>query len=73
MTKKAKRAGLGLLGASVVLGTFLWQAKRAPLTLVGQPAPVFSLPDQTGSAANLADQKGKWVVLQFYPMDGTHG
>jgi len=73
MTPKARRVGLGLLGVGAVLGIVGWQAKRAPLGLVGQPAPLFSLPDQTGSAASLADQKGKWVVLQFYPMDGTHG
>lgn len=73
MTPKTRRVGLGLLGVGAVLGIVGWQAKRAPLSLVGQPAPLFSLPDQTGSAANLADQKGKWVVLQFYPKDGTHG
>jgi thioredoxin-dependent peroxiredoxin len=36
-------------------------------------APGFSLPDHGGQAHNLADLKGKWVVLYFYPKDNTPG
>jgi cytochrome oxidase Cu insertion factor (SCO1/SenC/PrrC family) len=73
MKRTTKRFWAIFLTAGTLVGVGLLQLRRGPLTLVGKPAPTFSLPDQTGSAANLADQKGKWVVLQFYPMDGTHG
>jgi peroxiredoxin Q/BCP len=39
----------------------------------GQPAPDFTLPSQDGSKISLHDFKGKWVVLYFYPKDGTTG
>src|ERR1700722_19436565 len=40
---------------------------------VGQMAPDFTLPSQDGSKISLHDFKGKWVVLYFYPKDGTPG
>ena len=40
---------------------------------VGQQAPDFTLPDDTGAQRNLADERGKWVVLYFYPKDDTPG
>ena len=39
----------------------------------GQAAPDFRLPDQNGNAVSLADLKGQWVVLYFYPRDDTPG
>src|SRR6185312_8999755 len=39
----------------------------------GQEAPVFTLPSQDGTNISLADFRGKWVVLYFYPKDGTPG
>lgn len=36
-------------------------------------APNFNLPDDTGRMHSLADYKGKWVVLYFYPKDETAG
>lgn len=39
----------------------------------GDPAPDFSLPDGQGNTVSLADLKGKWVVLYFYPRDNTPG
>jgi peroxiredoxin Q/BCP len=39
----------------------------------GQAAPDFTLPSQDGSKVSLHDFKGKWVVLYFYPKDGTTG
>lgn len=39
----------------------------------GEPAPAFSLPDQTGTTHSLADYRGKWVLLYFYPKDDTPG
>jgi thioredoxin-dependent peroxiredoxin len=40
---------------------------------VPYPAPDFSLVDSTGKAHRLADYKGKWLVLYFYPKDETPG
>jgi peroxiredoxin Q/BCP len=40
---------------------------------VGSPAPSFSLPADSGEDVTLAGQKGKWVVLYFYPRDNTPG
>lgn len=40
---------------------------------VGDIAPDFSLPDQNGKMHSLSDQKGKWVLLYFYPKDDTPG
>lgn len=33
----------------------------------------FKLPDQEGKEHQLADYKGKWVVVYFYPKDDTPG
>lgn len=40
---------------------------------VGDPAPDFTLPDQTGEAVSLAALKGQRVVIYFYPKDDTPG
>lgn len=40
---------------------------------VGQPAPNFALPDQSGTVHRLADYRGKVVILAFYPKDMTAG
>jgi peroxiredoxin Q/BCP len=37
------------------------------------PAPVFSLKDADGTNHSLADWRGKWLVLYFYPKDDTPG
>lgn len=39
----------------------------------GSAAPEFKLQDQKGQWHTLADHKGKWVVLYFYPKDDTPG
>jgi peroxiredoxin Q/BCP len=39
---------------------------------VGQPAPTFSMPTDSGSVS-LAGLKGKRIVLYFYPKDDTSG
>lgn len=48
-------------------------APEAAALLAGKPAPAFSLPDQNDKPRALADSKGKWVVLAFYPADRTKG
>ena len=41
--------------------------------LAGKPAPAFSLPDQNDRMRSLAEHKGKWIVLAFFPKDKTKG
>ena len=45
----------------------LFSAPLAP----GTPAPSFNLPDQDGNRVSLADFRGRWCVLVFYPRDQT--
>ncbi len=40
---------------------------------VGDLAPPVALPDETGTIHDLADQRGRWTVLYFYPKDDTPG
>jgi len=40
---------------------------------VGDPAPSFKLLTQEGKEFNLADRKGEWTVLYFYPKAETPG
>jgi len=39
----------------------------------GTRAPDITLPDQDGTIQNLADRRGKWVLVYFYPRDDTPG
>ena len=43
------------------------------LPAVGMAAPDFKLTTNEGKQVSLADFKGKWVVLYFYPKDFTSG
>ena len=54
-----------------VFAVGLYAAEAVPQ--VGQAAADFTLPSQDGSKISLHDFKGKWVVLYFYPKDGTAG
>jgi peroxiredoxin Q/BCP len=47
--------------------------ERAATPKVGDPAPAFKLQDQAGKWHSLADYRGKWVALYFYPKDDTPG
>lgn len=40
---------------------------------VGDHAPDFSLPDDEGTTRHMADARGRWLVLYFYPKDDTSG
>ena len=40
---------------------------------VGSQAPEFELADQTGQLHSLEDYRDQWVVLYFYPKNGTPG
>jgi peroxiredoxin Q/BCP len=39
----------------------------------GNPAPDFTLADETGAVRHLSDYRGRPVVLYFYPKDDTPG
>jgi len=39
----------------------------------GNPAPTFTLPDETGKLRSLQDFRGQPLVLYFYPKDDTPG
>ncbi len=59
-----------LLGFMLALLASLTWAQVPPL---GKPAPEFRLQDQNGKWQTLADHRGKWVALYFYPKDQTPG
>jgi thioredoxin-dependent peroxiredoxin len=40
---------------------------------VGDQAPPIALPDEAGMIHDLADQRGRWTILYFYPKDDTPG
>lgn len=40
---------------------------------VGSPAPDFALPADDGRTVRLADYRGSYVILFFYPKDDTSG
>src|SRR5260370_41876215 len=48
-------------------------AAAADIVQAGATAPNFTLPSQEDKPVSLADYKGKWVVLYFYPKDQTQG
>ena len=39
----------------------------------GDLAPEIALPDDTGTIHRLADRRGRWTILYFYPKDDTPG
>ncbi len=43
------------------------------MPVAGDIAPDVALPDHTGTVHRLADERGRWVVLYFYPEDDTPG
>ena len=65
---------LSIFATLVAMALFLGShAARAEPLKVGQPAPDFSLPDQSGKIHKLADYRGKWLALYFYVKDDTPG
>lgn len=57
-------------------GTALEALAPATIAKVGQPAPDFNMPSTKNMETldvpvKLADYKGKWLVLMFYPLDFT--
>ncbi len=59
--------------AGVMMASAVSIAHAADLLQPGAAAPNFTLPSQEEKPVSLADYKGKWVVLYFYPKDMTTG
>ena len=56
------------------LGLLLAGGARADVPPVaGSVAPEFVLPDARGKVHRLADWRGQWLILYFYPKDDTPG
>jgi len=49
------------------------ETETTEASLLGKPAPAFSLNDQDGKKHTLKEYSGQWVVLYFYPKDDTPG
>lgn len=60
-------------GTMVLVSLFFWYQinNTGNIPKIGQAAPSFSLPDQDGKMHSLAEYRGKWLVLYFYPKDDT--
>ena len=61
---------LACLAAAVLVAMAFAEPKSLA---VGTDAPQFVLKSQDGNPVSLADFRGKWVVLYFYPKDFTSG
>jgi len=61
--------------ATLIASFFLFSATltHAETLRVGSSAPKFRLQSQTGDWVTLDEQRGKWLVLYFYPKDRTSG
>jgi len=61
---------------STATGTATETKNEVTIAKVGKPAPDFNLPstknfETLGENISLADYKGKWLILLFYPLDFT--
>jgi len=77
-----RRSFLQAIGGAIPTAAFLStvalpkpaHALGGKLPTVGEPAPAFVLPTNTGDGEiTLQDYLGSWVVLYFYPKDFTSG
>jgi peroxiredoxin Q/BCP len=62
-----------LVAIMSVVFTIMTGGVAAAAVSEGDPAPDFSLQDQGGKIHTLADYRGQWLVLYFYPKDDTPG
>ena len=60
-----------VIAAVALIAPHLLRAAAVPQ--VGAVAPDFTLNSQEGAPVSLAQYRGKWVVLYFYPKDMTSG
>ncbi|HMP73395.1 MAG TPA: peroxiredoxin [Kiritimatiellia bacterium] len=56
-----------------MIGLFTGLAATGSAIEVGQPAPDLAIPSTAGRDISLADYRGQWVVLFFYPKAFTPG
>jgi peroxiredoxin Q/BCP len=68
----ARRRHAATLFAGLTLMFTLFGARAGDLA-IGDEAPEFHLADQNGKPHSLADYRGRWVVVYFYPKDDTPG
>lgn len=73
MSSSMRLGGIGVLAAFVLMFGIKFGYSADSVPSVGQKAPEFTLPSQDGTNVSLHDFHGKWVVLYFYPKDGTTG
>jgi peroxiredoxin Q/BCP len=66
-------SSLALFAAAVCTLPLTGVHAAGDLAAIGSSAPNFTLPNQENKPISLADYKGKWVVLYFYPKDQTSG
>jgi len=61
-----------LIAVIAIVGLLWWRVSafsKRNEPRVGDEAPGFALPDQDGRTRNLAEFRGKWLALYFYPRD----
>ncbi len=71
--KSVTKLALLTVSSALLLSVAVPSAHAADALAAGATAPAFTLPSQDNSPISLADYKGKWVVLYFYPKDFTGG
>jgi peroxiredoxin Q/BCP len=67
------RTNLPAPAAGAPVKAILAPMSEATMIQEGEPAPDFTLPDQTGAPVSLSDFRGRTVVLYFYPKADTPG
>ncbi len=70
---KCKGLRTAMIAGIVTASAMGIHAHAADVAQPGTTAPNFTLPSQDNTPVSLADYKGKWVVLYFYPKDKTQG
>ena len=68
-----KTRNLFIATLAAVFGTIGLACAAGGVPAVGNEAPGFRLQDQNGEWHELADYRGGWVAVYFYPKDDTPG
>ena len=72
-TRQRYNSGRSVLLISALFASVGVALPADDLPAIGSAAPGFTLDSQEGAHVSLADFRGKWVVLYFYPKDMTTG